>query len=234
VWVGPPGTGKTVTSATIVYHLAQQSQSQVLVCAPSNVAVDQLTEKIHGTGLKVVRLSAKSREAVSSSVDFLTLHHLVRQLAVQSNNELYKLQLLKEVQGELSQKDERRYRTLKRNAERAILQNADVICCTCVGSGDPRLNNFRFRQVKRYREQEAEYVIGFDRRGHPGHRAGVYHPNHPRGEAGDFGGRPLPAWAGYYVQESGARRIATGVLLTLLLLSLSLSISLSIYLSIYI
>lgn len=144
---GPPGTGKTVTSATIVYHLAQQSQSQVLVCAPSNVAVDQLTEKIHTTGLKVVRLSAKSREAVNSSVDFLTLHHLVKQLAVQSNNELHKLQMLKELQGELSMKDERRYRTLKRNAERAILQNADVICCTCVGSGDPRLNNFRFRQV---------------------------------------------------------------------------------------
>lgn len=53
--------GKTVTSATIVYHLAQQTKSQVLVCAPSNVAVDQLTEKIHLTGLKVVRLAAKSR-----------------------------------------------------------------------------------------------------------------------------------------------------------------------------
>lgn len=53
-----------MTSATIVYHLAQQNQGQVLVCAPSNVAVDQLTEKIHATGLKVVRLAAKSREAV--------------------------------------------------------------------------------------------------------------------------------------------------------------------------
>ena len=106
---------------------------QVLVCAPSNIAVDQLAEKLHKTGLKagistdlrevsdgnleinlyqfliplltfdksflrlrqhfiffliffncisafifsfpqkVVRLSAKSREAVASSVDFLTL-----------------------------------------------------------------------------------------------------------------------------------------------------------------
>jgi hypothetical protein len=49
---GPPGTGKTVTSATIVYHLAQQNQGQVIVCAPSNVAVDQLAEKIEQTGLK--------------------------------------------------------------------------------------------------------------------------------------------------------------------------------------
>ena len=140
-------SGKTVTSATIVYHLAQQTHSQVLVCAPSNVAVDQLTEKIHLTGLKVVRLAAKSREAVSTSVDFLTLHHLVDQLALQTKNELYKLQLLKDVQGELSARDELRYRKLRKQIEKVILQNADVICTTCVGCGDPRLENFRFRQV---------------------------------------------------------------------------------------
>lgn len=50
---GPPGTGKTVTSATIVYQLVKQGGGPVLVCAPSNTAVDQLTEKIHRTGLKV-------------------------------------------------------------------------------------------------------------------------------------------------------------------------------------
>ena len=27
------------------------------------------------------------------------------------------------------------------------LQNADVICCTCVGAGDPRLAKFRFSVV---------------------------------------------------------------------------------------
>ncbi|PPR92993.1 hypothetical protein GOBAR_AA27686 [Gossypium barbadense] len=74
---GPPGTGKTVTSAAIVYHMAKQGQGQVLVCAPSNVAVDQLAEKISATGLKVVRLCAKSREAVSSPVEHLTLHYQV-------------------------------------------------------------------------------------------------------------------------------------------------------------
>ncbi len=74
LFYGPPGTGKTVTSASIVYHLAKMNPGQVLVCAPSNVAVDQLTEKIHQTGLKVVRINAKSREALDSSVGFLTLH----------------------------------------------------------------------------------------------------------------------------------------------------------------
>ena len=61
---GPPGTGKTVTSATIVYQLVKQQGGPILVCAPSNTAVDQLTEKIERTGLKVVRLCAKSREAI--------------------------------------------------------------------------------------------------------------------------------------------------------------------------
>jgi regulator of nonsense transcripts 1 len=47
----------------------------VLVCAPSNVGVDQLAEKVAASGLKVVRLCAKSREAVASPVEHLTLHH---------------------------------------------------------------------------------------------------------------------------------------------------------------
>lgn len=56
---GPPGTGKTVTSATIVYQLVRQGGGPVLVCAPSNTAVDQLTEKIHRTGLKVRKIDLK-------------------------------------------------------------------------------------------------------------------------------------------------------------------------------
>ncbi|KAF4576358.1 hypothetical protein EYR40_000596 [Pleurotus pulmonarius] len=142
---GPPGTGKTVTSASIVYHLAKMNPGQVLVCAPSNVAVDQLTEKIHATGLKVVRLTAKSREALDSSVAFLTLHQQV------ANNtthvELQKLIQLKNEQGELSSGDERKYKTLIRICEKEILSKADVICCTCVGSGDPRLSKLKFRTV---------------------------------------------------------------------------------------
>ena len=31
-----------------------------------------------------------------------------------------------------------------------MLQNADVVCTTCVGAGDPRLTNFRFRKVGEY------------------------------------------------------------------------------------
>jgi regulator of nonsense transcripts 1 len=142
---GPPGTGKTVTSTTIVYHLAKNSSTPVLVCAPSNVAVDQLTEKIHRTGLKVVRVCAKSREALDSSVDFLTLHKQV--LNNENNTELQKLIQLKEEIGELGSADGKKYRVLTHLAEKEILKSADVILCTCAGAGDHRLQRMTFRTV---------------------------------------------------------------------------------------
>lgn len=61
--------------------------------------------------------------------------------------ELRKLMLLKDSQGELSAADEKRFRSLRRAAEQELLMNADVICCTCVGAGDPRLAKQRFRYV---------------------------------------------------------------------------------------
>ena len=147
---GPPGTGKTVTGATIVYHLAGMGQGQVLVAAPSNVAVDHLTEKIHKTGLKVVRMTAKSRESIGSAVEHLTLHHQAANLYTTGKHdrgEYRKLLQLKQELGELSDKDEKKFKQLRRAAERELLLAADVICTTCVGAGDPRLQGFRFTKV---------------------------------------------------------------------------------------
>jgi regulator of nonsense transcripts 1 len=53
---------------------------KVLVAAPSNVAVDQLAEKLHMAGLKVVRIAARSREEVASPCEHLTLHYQVGRL----------------------------------------------------------------------------------------------------------------------------------------------------------
>ena len=141
---------------------------QVLVTAPSNVAVDQLTEKIAATGLRVVRLASKTREAATTpgggtlhgmggggavtaassstnaSVNHLCLHVMT---PLAAGDEFRKLQRLKDEIGELTERDQKKYRALRNRTEREILQAADVICCTCVGAGDPRLKNFRFRQV---------------------------------------------------------------------------------------
>lgn len=141
---GPPGTGKTVVSASIVYHLVQRTEANVLVCSPSNIAVDHLAEKIHKTGLKVVRLCARSRENMDTTVQFLTLQH---QLKVLGGPELQKLIQLKEEIGELELKDDARYTQLKRVKEHELLAAADVICCTCSSAADPRLSKIRTRTV---------------------------------------------------------------------------------------
>ncbi|EFJ52298.1 hypothetical protein VOLCADRAFT_86581, partial [Volvox carteri f. nagariensis] len=144
---GPPGTGKTVTSAAIVYHLAHSGTGQVLVAAPSNVAVDQLAHKMDQTGLKVVRLCAKTREAVASPVEHLTLHYQVTHMAVPEGERLRKLLALRGAQGGLNASDEKELKSLRRRLEMEVLENADVVCTTCVGAGDPRLANFRFQHV---------------------------------------------------------------------------------------
>lgn len=145
---GPPGTGKTVTSATIVYHLAHSGKGPVLVTAPSNVAVDQLASKAATMGLKVVRLVARSREALTSPVEPLTLHSQVKALnGDRADSELNKLLRLREEIGELTERDDRRLRSLKRSAEKELLSAADVVCATCVSSGDQRLRSLRFRMV---------------------------------------------------------------------------------------
>ncbi|CAO4362526.1 unnamed protein product [Caenorhabditis nigoni] len=141
---GPPGTGKTVVSATIVYHLVQKTEGNVLVCSPSNIAVDHLAEKIHKTGLKVVRLCARSREHSETTVPHLTLQH---QLKVLGGPELKKLIQLKEEIGELESKDDLRYLQLKRVKEHELLAAADVICCTCSSAADARLSKIRTRTV---------------------------------------------------------------------------------------
>lgn len=46
-----------------------------MVCAPSNIVVDQLARKIDVTGVKVVRLCSRTRETMSSDVEYLTLHN---------------------------------------------------------------------------------------------------------------------------------------------------------------
>jgi regulator of nonsense transcripts 1 len=62
-------------------------------------------------------LCARSRESISSAVDFLTLHQQVRELKGGEFATLNKLYQLKEELGEFSTKDERTFKKLKRLAE---------------------------------------------------------------------------------------------------------------------
>ena len=58
---GPPGTGKTTTLVQAIKTLLQQEHGKILVTAPSNAAVDLLTEKLTDTGLNVVRIGNPAR-----------------------------------------------------------------------------------------------------------------------------------------------------------------------------
>ncbi|WP_207492618.1 AAA domain-containing protein [Aridibaculum aurantiacum] len=58
---GPPGTGKTTTLVQAIKALVEKDKQQILVVAPSNAAVDLLTEKLNDTGLNVVRVGNPAR-----------------------------------------------------------------------------------------------------------------------------------------------------------------------------
>lgn len=68
---GPPGTGKTTTLVQAIKALNQQNQQPVLVVAPSNTAVDLLTEKLNEEGVNVIRVGNPAR--VSEELLALTL-----------------------------------------------------------------------------------------------------------------------------------------------------------------
>jgi len=71
---GPPGTGKTTTVVEIIRQ-AVKAGDKVLVCAPSNVAVDNLVERLVKEKVKVVRLGHPAR--VSSQLQKHSLDALI-------------------------------------------------------------------------------------------------------------------------------------------------------------
>lgn len=70
---GPPGTGKTTTLVQAIKALIEQDNKQILVVAPSNTAVDLLSEKLQDEGLNVLRVGNPAR--VSERLMSLTLDY---------------------------------------------------------------------------------------------------------------------------------------------------------------
>ena len=68
---GPPGTGKTTTLVQAIKALIKNDGQRVLVVAPSNTAVDLLSEKLADEGLNVLRVGNPAR--VSEKLMSLTL-----------------------------------------------------------------------------------------------------------------------------------------------------------------
>jgi ATP-dependent RNA/DNA helicase IGHMBP2 len=74
---GPPGTGKTTTLVQAIKTLIKNEGKQIMVVAPSNTAVDLLSEKLADEGLNVLRVGNPAR--VSERLMGLTLDSKMNQ-----------------------------------------------------------------------------------------------------------------------------------------------------------
>lgn len=148
---GPPGTGKTRTLVEVVRQRVLRGE-HVLCTAPSNAAVDNLALRLAGIGLRAVRLGHPAR--IRPELHALTLDAQVdadgaTKLAREWRDRARALRKAaagkwgaeaKEQWGEARALDRDAHREIA-NAERAILDRADVVLATCVGCANPLLGD---------------------------------------------------------------------------------------------
>ena len=161
---GPPGTGKTTTIVQAIVHTVKKER-QVLVCAPSNAAVDLLTDKLSEKGLIVLRVGHPARvteQTLSKTLDARIAAHVhykeLRELRKRMEQVKAAAFKFKKRFG-YSEKEERRTllqeaKVLKNDADTLefyiindLLQTSDVICCTLVGSSHPVMRGKKFKTV---------------------------------------------------------------------------------------
>jgi ATP-dependent RNA/DNA helicase IGHMBP2 len=161
---GPPGTGKTTT---LIHSIAEilKSEKQVLVCAPSNAAVDLLTEKLSEKGISVLRFGNPSRiseELLSHSLDYKITNHKdykqikeLKKRAIEFRNLAlkYKRHFGREErsQRKMILDEARKIQTQAANIEKYItedlIEKAQVFTTTLVGSNNHHIRNKEFETV---------------------------------------------------------------------------------------
>ncbi|WP_375561689.1 AAA domain-containing protein [Bernardetia sp. OM2101] len=158
---GPPGTGKTTTLVAAIVETLK-NERQVMVCAPSNTAVDWLTEKLNAQNVKVTRLGHPAR--VSDTLEHLTLdgkiekhpdYKYYKNLLKQSEQMRRKALKFKRHFGK-QERNERQHmlrdaKRLKQDAlkleeyiSKHVLEHSQVLACTLAGSANYMLNHRTF------------------------------------------------------------------------------------------
>ncbi|MBB6502503.1 AAA domain-containing protein [Pedobacter cryoconitis] len=162
---GPPGTGKTTTLVQAIKALIKKDHHQILVVAPSNTAVDLLSEKLADEGLNVLRVGNPAR--VSERLTALTLdskmadHNSMkemRNLKKQANEYKNLAHKYKRNFGRAEQEQRKAlfseaHKLMKEvsNTEQYIIDDlvakAQVITATLVGSNHYTVKNRKFHTV---------------------------------------------------------------------------------------
>ena len=152
---GPPGTGKTHTAVATLTQLAREGRGPILATAESNVAVDNLLEGLLNLGVRAVRIGrpVKVREALrTATLDAqLEEHPKQDEIAIIRDelDEVHRaLPKLKGREKGLAHRDiqhnKKEIRRLEKEMIASVLDNAEVICSTNIGSGHRMLDGRRF------------------------------------------------------------------------------------------
>ena len=120
---GPPGTGKTTTLIQAVKALLKQDSKQLLVVAPSNTAVDLLTERLDAVGVAVTRIGNPVK--VSEHLQELTLDAKIDRHP--ANKDIKTLQKQVRAYTEMAQKYKRSFGKAEREQRKALFDEAHRI-----------------------------------------------------------------------------------------------------------
>lgn len=162
---GPPGTGKTTTLVKAVQALLKKENKQILIVAPSNTAVDVLTERLDAAGVLVTRIGNPVK--ISEHLQELALDAQVDQHP--ANKEVKLLKKKARAYTEMAQKYKRSFGRSEREQRKAlfdearkigkeigdiqdfmvadILDKAQVVTATLVGSNQYAVRNRVYQVV---------------------------------------------------------------------------------------
>jgi ATP-dependent RNA/DNA helicase IGHMBP2 len=161
---GPPGTGKTTTLVQAI-RLTVEKEKQVLVCAPSNAAVDLLADKLSEKGLRVLRIGHPARvteQSLSKTLDAqIAAHEYYKELRVlrKKMTQLRDMAFKYKRDFGYNERQQRKLLLQEAKAMKAdadvlefyiindLLTNSEVITCTLVGAANHTLRGKRYKTV---------------------------------------------------------------------------------------
>ena len=147
---GPPGTGKTTTLVEAIYETLRR-ESQVMVCAQSNMAVDWISEKLVDRGVNVLRIGNPTR--VNDKMLSFTYERRFEDHP--DYDQLWAIRkAIRELRSQRKHRGDSYHQKLERLKERAtelelrinaqLFGEARVIACTLVGSANRLLEGQKF------------------------------------------------------------------------------------------